>query len=56
MVHLDQFPVGTYHKLWAPKIRPCQIIHKVNNNDDAVELPNDLQISNTFNVANLKWI
>lgn len=55
MVHLrkNHFPAGVYHKLHAKRVEPCRVIHKVNDNAYVVDLPQDLQISNTFNVTDL---
>ena len=55
MVYLckETFLAGSYHKLQAKKIGPCRILQKFGNNAYKVELPTELHISNTFNIADL---
>lgn len=55
MVHLwkERFLVGAYHKLYAKRISPCGIICKINDKAYVVEFPKELQISKTFNIADL---
>ena len=49
----ERFPTRTYHKLKSKKIGPCKIIHKFGENAYEVELPQGLNISPIFNVADL---
>ena len=54
MVHLKKgrFFVGTYSKLKMKNFGPCKILEKFDNgNAYEVELPNDMDISPIYNVA-----
>lgn len=55
MVHLHEnhFHVGTHHKLHDKKIDPFHILQKIGENAYKIELPSNMSISPTFNVANI---
>jgi hypothetical protein len=46
----DRYPLGTYNKLKPRKFGPCQILEKMGNNAYRVQLPDDMNITNVFNV------
>ncbi|VFQ61163.1 unnamed protein product [Cuscuta campestris] len=49
----DRFLVGEYDKLKERKIRPCEIVQKINDNAYKLRLPGHLRTSDVFNVKNL---
>ena len=49
-LHNHCFPMGTYNKLKDKKIGPCRILQKISDNSYKIDLPIEMNISNTFNV------
>jgi hypothetical protein len=52
-LHKNRFPTWTYGELKNRKYGPFRIARKINDNAYVMELPNDMLILNTFNVAEM---
>jgi hypothetical protein len=55
LAHLrkERFPRGTYNKLKMKKIGPCKIIRKFEENAYEIGLPDGVEISPIFNIADM---
>ena len=49
----DRYPKGDYNKLTRRKFGPYRVLEKFGENAYRVELPDDMHISNVFNVRHL---
>lgn len=53
-LYKDKQPSGRYSKLKAKFFGPCEIQKKINENAYVTDLPEEFNISSTFNVSDLK--